>query len=276
MDRRDSTAATVIGTQGTVFRQPKDSLQDLPAGESVEATFDIAKLYDLNETGDYDIDLSGFLAYTTDGGKTLAGSIPYELAPIHTYIDGVEAAKILAAQIAKRTTIDSTCSSSQTAILKQAGSRCLTLANAATSGITAARMNKFFKVSDAASMNSIRRLYQGVKTECNFATGGFTAKCGSPLASVCKGTIYATTYGSQKYIVFCHRYFSSAVPQAASCRSLDKGMSLLHETTHLPRVRGTGDHGYGYSACIGLSSNLALDNADCYAWFAQDTLLGGC
>lgn len=179
----------------------------------------------------------------------------------------------IVSNLATRGSIGSTCTADNIKIIKAAQTRCKSLADAGAAATTDdTLMQRFFKDTDATTKATVKGVFTKLQTECLNGKGSGKISCGNAQSDLCVDDSYAVAYDSTNTIVLCDRYFNN-VDASSSCKTIDRGMGLLHESTHLSTVKGTDDNAYGYDECIELSKEKALNNADSYAYFAQSALL---
>jgi hypothetical protein len=82
--------------------------------------------------------------------------------------------------------------------------------------------------------------------------------------------VFAFVYPTNPYMVYvCGGFWSAALTGTDS-----RAGTLIHEITHFTVVAGTDDYAYGQSAAMALAvsnANQAVDNADSYEYFAENT-----
>jgi hypothetical protein len=82
--------------------------------------------------------------------------------------------------------------------------------------------------------------------------------------------VFAFVYPTNPYMVYvCGGFWSAALTGTDS-----RAGTLIHEITHFTVVAGTDDYAYGQSAAMALAvsnANQAVDNADNYEYFAENT-----
>lgn len=249
-----------------------DDFEFIPAGSSIEVTFDIAELHDLSLGGAYSVHSTGALSFAEADSNVLTGSVPYDSNVLDLDVDGDEASATRIEFHAKRTRIQSGCTGTRLSASQAALSRCASLARtgqqAAQSG-AAAKMTEFYKSSTTATRNEVATVFSRAATECGSTNGGVsTYYCTDPYGA-CQGSVLAYTVPSASVMAYCNSFFN--MPAAStSCYGQDQGNTVLHEVTHLRQIKGTEDYGgYGYNFVRSLSAAQNLNHADTYTLFAQ-------
>ncbi|KAI2633438.1 neutral protease 2-like protein [Xylaria nigripes] len=252
----------------------EDSFQTIPAGQTIEVSFDAAELHDITKNGDYNFVANGMLSYAAAGSTEIAGVIPYTSNTITATVDGAEAAKARAKFVHKRTAIQSDCSSSKLRVVENALSNCatLSLASAEAALSDSALMVEYFGTTSVAS--EVAQVFSNVADECSSDTRGYSATYCTDVLYSCTSNVLAYTLPSADLIVYCDLFYSALPGVTGTCHGQDQATTALHETTHLTEVAGTDDLGYGYDAATRLSTQEALYNADSYALFANAVYVG--
>lgn len=254
-----------------------DAFQHIPAGQSVEVTFNVAETHDLTSGGQYDIAAKGILKFANESEDKLTGSVPFHSAAIKVSVDGNLAAAVHADHKIKRTSIQSDCTGSNLQAVSDAANNCVSLAQQASQVASSgpdSKMEEFFKDSSAGVRQQVAEVLDRVAGECPNNGGASQTYC-TDVGGYCGGNILAYTVPSQSYIVYCDLYFSDLPPLTSSCHQQDQATTNLHETTHLSEIAGTQDLGYGYDNIRQLSTQDSLNNADSYAVFAN-SIYAGC
>jgi deuterolysin len=113
----------------------ESAFQVLAAGESIEASFDIAVAHDLGEGGDFDLVTEGAFAYAELDSTEIAGAVPFTSNTVSASVDGETAAKVRRDYIdlAKRTIVQSDCTGTRLTATRNAINNCASLARTAAS-----------------------------------------------------------------------------------------------------------------------------------------------
>lgn len=254
-----------------------DAFQTIAAGETVEASFDIAELHDLKEGGTFDLVAAGTLSTAAADSNQLSGVVNYSSNTLSTKIDGAVADAVRRSWARKRSAVQSDCTSSKRTATVNALANCRTLALAAASaaGSNTAKVQEYFKSTSSSTISTVQSVFNKAASECGSSTGGASKTyCTDPYGD-CSSNVLAYTIPSLSIINNCALYFSALPALTRSCHAQDQATTTLHESTHLTSVKGTDDLGYGYTAATRLSSSQALNNADSYALFAN-AIYAGC
>jgi deuterolysin len=254
-----------------------DSLEEtafvkLPAGGSLDKTFDVAKFYDLSAGGDFKIQASGYLQYAEPGSTQITGIIPFSSEFI-TKVDGTEAkAKFSASQIQeeiKRSTfVRQTCNSNQQKIVKDALSLChknsQQAAKAARSG-PPKRMKEYFKSDSRNTREIVAKVFDDIARECKSSTSGqLSISCKD--TDFCKSNRGVPAYSAGKEVVLCPPWFKQ--PVNGKCHQGDKASAIIHEFSH--GLKGFPHFGvYGYDKLLQLPAEKNIKHADTYTYFSN-------
>jgi deuterolysin len=256
----------------------EDAFQSIPAGESVEVTFDIAEVHDLSVGGKYDVQSVGAFDFAQEGSTELVGSVPFATSKIEVDIDGEAASARRLAFHQKRTRVQSDCTGSKLTVTQTALRNCASLAQlaqqAAASG-AAAKVTEYFKSSTTSVRSTVSGVFSRVASECGSTSGGSSTTYCSDVLSSCSSGVLAYTYPSQSLMVYCNLYFTALPALSRTCHAQDQANTVLHESTHLTQVKGTQDYGgYGYNFVRSLTAAQNLNHADTYALFANAIYVG--
>lgn len=251
------------------------SLERIPAGKSIEVTFNIAQTYDLSSGGKFNINSIGSLSYAHGSGENkLVGSVPYHSNTVSIDVNGAKAAADHAAFNGKmkRSKVQNDCTGQKLSVTETALQNCAQLASAAgqaaTSG-SAEKMEEYFKASDDQTRQTVAAVFSRVEQECGSTSSGVADYHCTDVGNDCSGNVLAYTVPSQSYMVYCDLYFNDLPDLTTSCHAQDQATTNIHEDTHLTQIQGTDDLGYGYEAIQGLSAEQELNNADTFALFAN-------
>ncbi|KAL7787870.1 Deuterolysin metalloprotease family domain-containing protein [Trichoderma ceciliae] len=257
----------------------EDAFQSIPAGGSIEVTFDIAEAHDLSVGGKYDIQSAGAFSFAQDGSTELAGSVPFETNKIEVDIDGEAASARHLAFHAKRTRVQSDCTGSKLSATQAALRNCASVAklaqDAAASG-PAAKVTEYFKSSSSSVRSTVSGVFSRIASECGSTNGGSSTYYCSDVLDGCQSGVLAYTQPQLSLMVYCNLFFTALPALSRSCHAQDQSNTVLHEGTHLTQVKGTEDYnGYGYNFVRSLSAAQNLNHADTYALFAN-AIYAGC
>lgn len=258
----------------------ESAFQILPAGESIEASFDIAVAHDLSTGGDFKVLTEGAFAYANLDSTDIAGAVPFISNSVQAAVNGEQAGKVRRdyQELAKRTTVQSDCTGTQRSATTTALSNCASLARTAASNAQSnnAKMTEYFKSTTTSTKNTVATVFNNVASQCGSTTSGNSRYYCSDILGACSGGVLAYTYPSTSQMVNCPLFFSGLTALSRTCHAQDQATTVLHEMTHLTQVKGTSDYGgYGYNFVRSLSATQNLNHADTYTLFAQ-ALYAGC
>lgn len=253
----------------------EDAFQTIAAGETVEASFDIAELHDLKAGGAFDVVAAGALSVAAADSTQISSTVSYSSNTVSATIDGAVAEAVRRSW--KRAAVQSDCTGTKKTATVNALANCRTLALAAASaaGSNTAKVNEYFKSTTSSTISTIQSVFNKAATECGSSTGGVSKQYCTDPYSACSSNVLAYTVPSLSIMDNCPIYFTALPALTKSCHAQDQATTTLHETTHLTQIKGTDDLGYGYAAATKLSTSSALNNADSYALFAN-AIYAGC
>ncbi|KAI0164104.1 neutral protease 2-like protein [Xylariaceae sp. FL1272] len=252
----------------------EEAFQTIPAGQTIEVTFDAAELHDLSAGGEFDIVADGVLSYASADSTKINGVVSYSSNTVTANIDAAKAVESRS-NFVKRTAVQSgSCTGTKLTATNTAISNCRTLAAAASSAArtNTAKLQEYFKSTTVGT--TVAGVFAKVVTECGSTSSGYSDTYCTDVYGACSSNVLAYTVPSLSIIVNCPLYFSALSAVTRTCHGQDQATTTIHETTHLTQVKGTQDLGYGYSAATSLSSTNALNNADSYALFANAIYVG--
>lgn len=257
-----------------------DSFQNIPAGGSIEATWDAAEMHDLSAGGDFDILTQGAIPYAEANSTVIKGAVPYLSNRVRANVLASHAKKVRRnflgkiEKLKKRSTLTE-CSGDKKTSTETAMTNCQKLASAAAEAASSdnAAFTDIFKNADASE---VKKVLNAVAEECGSTTSGAaTYYCDENsvpseyAVGGCSSQVLAYTMPSVSLVVNCDLYYSALPDLTTTCYDQDQATTTLHEFTHLSEIKGTDDLGYGYSAATQLTGSQALNNADSYAIFAN-------
>ncbi|KAH7138855.1 metallo proteinase [Dendryphion nanum] len=255
----------------------EDVFEVIPAGKTIEKSFDVAHMHDLSAGGSYDIVTSGALAFANAGSTELAGAVTFGSNVIKTDVDGQLAETSRAEFLQKRTIVQSDCTGTRRTQVTTAISNCRSLAATASSAANSnnAKMTEYFKSTSASAKSTVATVFNRIVSECGSTTSGNSRFYCTDVYGACSSNVIAYTLPSQSYMAYCNLFFTMPA-LSRTCHAQDQATTVLHEATHLTQVKGTSDYnGYGYNFVRSLSSSQNLNHADTYTLFAQ-ALYAGC
>ncbi|OAL43641.1 neutral protease 2-like protein [Pyrenochaeta sp. DS3sAY3a] len=258
----------------------ESAFQILAAGESIEASFDIAVAHDLGAGGDFDVLTEGAFAYAELDSTEIAGAVTFTSNTVSAAVNGEQAAKVRRdyQDLAKRTVVQSDCTGTRLTATRNALTNCANLARTAASAAVSnsAKLNEYFKSTTSATATTVQTVFNRVATQCGSSTSGNSRYYCTDILGACSSGVLAYTYPSTSQMVNCPLFFTGLTALSRTCHAQDQATTVLHEMTHLTQVKGTSDYGgYGYNFVRSLSSAQNLNHADTYTLFAQ-ALYAGC
>lgn len=132
---------------------------------------------------------------------------------------------------------------------------------------TCRRYTTWFGTYTAARWNKVMSNYDAIKEAVRYEDIVFD--CG------CNENYYAYVYPTQPYKIYvCNLFWSAPLTGTDS-----KAGTIIHETSHFNVVAGTDDNAYGQAGCKNLAvsnPSAAIDNADSYEYFAENTPVISC
>jgi peptidyl-Lys metalloendopeptidase len=256
---------------GADYKRPAPTEKDyitLKAGETFDATVDLAGYYDLSETGYYQVNygIESANAFSTQTGL-LKQSDTLKSDTAQTYIEGREAAQFEnVADAVSGSTSYTGCSSSRQSSLLTARSNASTYAtnsfNYLNAGTVGARYTTWFGTYSSTRYSTVRSHYSNIRSAMDTASVRFNCTC--------TDSAYAYVYPTQPYTIYlCNAFWS-----AGSTGTDSKAGTLVHEMSHFNVVAGTDDWAYGQTAARNLArtnTTRAVDNADSHEYFAENT-----
>ncbi|ATY65109.1 deuterolysin metalloprotease (M35) family [Cordyceps militaris] len=254
------------------------AFQDLPAGQSVTAAFDLAHMHDLSAGGDYHVELSGALsaaaaAADAPNSAALVGSLPYRSNRLSIRVDGDTARAASSAFHLQRRSRVRDCRGAQLLATTTALAGCTEMAAAAAAAASsgdAGKMVEYFKAADNGTRGIVAGVFSRVAAECGSTTGGVADYFCSDPYGACSGGVLAYTVAARNLMAYCPLYFARLPPRTQRCHGQDQATTNLHEVTHLSQIKGTDDFGgYGYQFLQGLTKEQNLNHADTYTLFAN-------
>jgi deuterolysin len=252
----------------------ESAFQILPAGESIEASFDIAVAHDLSAGGDFKVLTEGAFAYANLDSTEIAGAVPFISNSVQAAVNGEQAGKIRRdyQELAKRTVVQSDCTGTRRTATITALNNCASLARTAATNAQSnnAKMTEYFKSSTTSTKNTVATVFNNIASQCGSTTSGSSRYYCSDILSACSNGVLAYTYPATSQMVNCPLFFSGLSALSSTCHAQDQATTVLHEMTHLTSVKGTSDYGgYGYNFVRSLSASQNLNHADTYTLFAQ-------
>lgn len=154
----------------------ESAFQVLAAGETIEASFDIAVAHDLSAGGDFKVMTEGAFAYANLDSTEIAGAVPFISNSVDAAVDGEQAGKVRRDYInlAKRTVVQSDCTGTRRTATLTALTNCASLARTAASAANSntAKVTEYFKSSTASVRSTVASVFNNVASQCGSATSG--------------------------------------------------------------------------------------------------------
>ncbi len=264
---------------------------ELQPNESVTFSMELSGLYDLSQTGSYDIQYAVEYSDLVRVGGKKTQSAPDSLLlsekllekttqltsnVINVWVEGRgESYADLQARAAKPSdfsiqgvSYSGSCSNSEKSTLQSA----LNSASSITDNSVAylnnssnrynARYDTWFGNYNSSRWNTVTNNFEAVQNAID--TKNLTFDCS------CNQGYYAYVYPSQPYkVYFCNAFWAAPMTGTDS-----KAGTIVHELSHFNVVAGTDDLAYGQSGAKSLansSPNSAIRNADSHEYFAENT-----
>lgn len=253
-----------------------ESLTTLKAGEAVEDEFDVATTADLSNGGSVLVHARGLVALSEN--RAVSGYLPYDSNKLHIEVDGMKASQVtkIICSLERRTKL-SCGNANLTTTLSAALRDTAVLANAAAVAAvfgSADKFQEYFKTTSPSIRSVVGARLKAVAAEASSTTSGSTVYHCTDTWGYCETNVLAYTIPTRNAIVNCGIYYSALPEITNRCHRQDRATTSLHEFTHAPAVYnpGTEDLGYGYGACMGLTTEQAVMNADTYALYANGKL----
>lgn len=254
----------------------------MPEDTSKTIRIDLAKVYDLSKGGDFSVVMSGDLPLSeghSDKNK-LTGSIAYRSNILQMRIDGKKIGRFQ--HLHERLRVKN-CDHKRKEIDRVLPA-CAALASAGgkasrRKGGSAALMKEYFHTTDPWFYDQVLETLHKVWTECTVMLPRKRRPNFSCINEGCTDAM-AWTIPDKDHINFCPRFFEIPVTTKECSNQVSIGDGefeyfpnqagiLVHEMTHLNKIRGTFDFEYGYKNISKLAPKAALMNADTYEYFAH-------
>lgn len=256
----------------------EDDFTALFPGESKEVVVDLAELYGLDESGTYDVAAKGRFNIAEMNSTELirGGGLRYNSNKLSINVNGKQAGQVIKAIEAilqSRSTINSTCTDSQTSTVADGLSRCESQAEAAAEAAlngSESKFEEYFMSTSDDDKQYVADRFNAVAKECSSSTSGTLDLHCEDTYNGCKSNTFAYAISSENVVVWCDAYWNAEL-ETSTCHGDDKAGTTIHEFTHVDDVfsPGTDDHAYTYENCIELDREEALENADTYEYYAN-------
>lgn len=245
---------------GPHYKRPPATEADfvhLASGASLTRTVDLARFYDLSNTGDYKVTIAV-------EGKTSNSAV--------AWIEGRAAAKpeppTLDPGSSASLGFSGRCSASQQTDITNAVAGARVYSQNAldyldfTPPSGTPRYTTWFGAFNLSRWNTVANDFFWIDDA--FDNEDITVDC------KCKKNYYAYVYPNQPYTIYVCRAFWDAPPTGTD----SKAGTLIHEMSHFNVTAGTDDVVYGKSACRSLAisdPDSAIQNADSHEYFAENS-----
>lgn len=271
---------------GAHYKRPAPSKKDyinLKAGESVSYRVELSALYDMSQTGDYQVsfDVASAQLFTPNPGqeKKMArlGVDGIHSKTVNFYVEGrefkssVQGAKPDSGTTENGITYTGRCSNTQKSSIQSGLNAAKSMAADAKNYLVnynsssrdqSVRYNTWFGSYTSSRWNSVTGNFSNIDSALN--TQSLTFDCS------CKKSYFAYVYPTQPYKIYlCNAFWSAPTSGTDS-----KGGTIVHETSHFNIVAGTDDIVYGQSGAKSLAQSnpaQAIQNADSHEYFAENT-----
>jgi peptidyl-Lys metalloendopeptidase len=282
---RNGKAATYLGA---LVKRPAPTEADLVTFQPYETklvSVDVAKSYDLGQTGQYTISFSSMLDGARTGtGRKLAdanGRMAHlQSAPLKLWVDGDSALRNLKAGAGNKgkpgggggTSSQGFnfvgCSSTQvtnaSAGVVQARAYTENAKGYLAGNNQGPRYTTWMGAYTSSRYNTVSGNFVKIDAAMDRTDNSVTINCG------CNQNYYAYVYPNRPYEIFVCRAFWSAPTGGTD----SKAGTLVHEMSHFDVVAGTDDVVYGQTGAKNLAisdPNKAITNADSHEYFAENT-----
>jgi peptidyl-Lys metalloendopeptidase len=237
---------------GALAKRVDDTILLAP-GAAITRTVDLASGYEFASTGTYTVRYVGEwesipVAIEVAGRRSLINRFEMSLLP-PSYTSCTADQQITAA-------------TSLTHARTYAGR-----ATAYLGGTAGLRYTTWFGAYDATRWNAVQSNFQAMANALNDET--IEIHCAG---ATCTDSTYGYVYASSPYVI----YVCGAFWAAPATGTDSQAGTLIHELSHFTVVAGTDDWVYGQSGARSLATGdpaKAIDNADSYEYFAENTPL---
>jgi peptidyl-Lys metalloendopeptidase len=274
--KEDLFAVTVNGKAveyiGADYKRPAPTDKDyitLKAGETLEATIDLASFYDFSESGYYEISYNAEnLQIFSRETNLLTETDRLASKGVQIWISGRDTKAPSQPQVdaVVGSTTFSGCSSTRQSLLVTARDNAynysLNSRNYLNAGTVGPRYTTWFGNYTSSNYSTVRSNFTKITDAMNNAPVTFNCAC--------TDSAYAYVYSNQPYTI----YLCNAFWNAPATGTDSKAGTLVHEMSHFTVVAGTADYAYGQTAAKRLASTSpkrAIKNADSHEYFAENT-----
>lgn len=282
---RNGKAAEYLGP---MIKRPAPTEADMVVFQPYETKVflvDLAKSYDLGQTGEYSVTFASVLDGARSAkGLRVAGSngrlAVLQSAPLKLWVDADNALRSLKSGAGNErkpggggggtgadgvTYVGCTTTQASGAAAGMVQARAYTEnAKGYLAGNTGPRYTTWMGAYTSQNYSTVSQNFVKIDAAMDQVGGKITINCG------CNQSAYAYVYPTRPYEIFVCRAFWSAPTSGTD----SKGGTLVHEMSHFNIVAGTDDWVYGQSGAksLAISDPLkAIDNADSHEYFAENT-----
>lgn len=267
---RDGEPVAYLGAH---YKRPAATGQDyisLKAGKSISYTVNLAEVYDLSQSGQYDV-VYAVAAFNLFDEKGNAFQFQDSLVsnPVSMKVEG-RAPKGKPTQPPPPPPGGNSynaCTVDQQNLLFEARNQAKIYANESRDYLNrnnsgTPRYLEWFGAYTSARYNTVKNNFTDIADAMTNAGVTFDCKC--------RQKYYAYVYSNQPYTIYlCQAFWSAPLSGTDS-----KAGTLIHEMSHFDVVAGTDDVVYGQSGARTLADtdpNKAVTNADSHEYFAENT-----
>jgi peptidyl-Lys metalloendopeptidase len=264
----------------------KDYLK-LKSGQSLTKVFELTSLYDMNETGNYEVtyDVSSLHLFKSENniknnGLKEASKFDHVLSlnsnTAHFYLDGVAFKGTLNPEKQNKSDdcIDGSCFTgscsngekndilSALSAADQIANNAVSYLNSHSANNTSSRYTTWFGQATSSRYSTALNNFNAINDVIDNKSMTFDCSCNS--------SSFAYVYSARPYKVYLCRAFWNANVLGTDSRA----GTIIHELSHFNVVAGTDDIAYGQYGAKSLahsSPTQALNNADNHEYFAENT-----
>jgi peptidyl-Lys metalloendopeptidase len=264
---RGGQRAEFLGAHFKRARAEAGDFVHLAPGASLTRQVDLARFYDLSQTGDHDLQLVVDEDELRPDDGARAAAVTSNTARVWIEAHARPAPEPVVVDTLAGSLSFSRCTTTQQATVTQAMGVANSMSDGALSYLggtptASPRYTTWFGAFSSGGWSTAKSHFTAIADA--FDNKPVTIDCG------CNKKYYAYVYPTQPYVI----YVCSVFWQAPLSGTDSKGGTLVHEMSHFNVVAATDDHAYGQSACKSLaisSPTSALGNADSHEYFAENT-----
>jgi peptidyl-Lys metalloendopeptidase len=269
---RDGEPVAYLGAH---YKRPAVKGRDyisLRAGESISHTVNLADVYDLSQSGQYQVfyAAASFQLFDERGNSFKnRDSLTSEAIAIHVEGRAAKGRPTPPPTPVPGGNAFNACSVDQQTILTTARQNATAYANESEAYLNrnnsgTLRYLEWFGLYSASRYSKVNDNFSEIAAA--FREAGILFDC------KCKQNYYAYVYPNQPYNIYLCKVFWQAPPTGTDSRA----GTLIHEMSHFDVVAGTDDVVYGQSGARTLADSdpdRAITNADSHEYFAENTPL---